>query len=64
MYTTLIKFKDAEDGHLYQIGQDFPFDGREVSQARIKELSSKGNKLKVKIIEEIEKPKKKTKEKE
>lgn len=58
-YKVLAKFKDLQDktAHVYDVGDDFPYDGRVVSKTRITELMGKTNKLKKALIEEI-KPKK------
>ena len=35
---------DSEDGHLYGVGEPFPFDGREIPEERKRELCSSLNK--------------------
>ena len=64
MFEVLRRFKDIEDGHIYEKGDKFPFDSRKIADERIKELSSKNNKLNTKLIVEKvkEKTPKKTKE--
>ena len=37
-------WRDLEDGHLYQKGDAFPHDGRDISKERIAELSGTQNK--------------------
>lgn len=44
MYTALRKWRDLEDNHLYEIGDVYPHDGREISEERIAELSGTQNK--------------------
>lgn len=41
---SLTRWRDLEDGHLYDEGEPYPFDGREIPEVRIKELSSSLNK--------------------
>lgn len=45
MYEIIYKekkyFKDLEDGHLYILGDKFPFDNREINENRLKLLISK-----------------------
>lgn len=60
MYEIIYKekkyFKDLEDGHLYVLGDKFPFDNREIKGDRLKLLISK--KVIKKIVnEKVEKPK-------
>lgn len=60
MYEIIYKekkyFKDLEDGHLYVLGDKFPFDNREIKGDRLKLLLSK--KVIKKIVnEKVEKPK-------
>lgn len=44
MYKSITTWRDLEDNHLYQNGDVFPHDGREVSDERIAELSGTQNK--------------------
>ncbi len=54
MYKVLIRFKDLQDNnHLYLPGDTFPREGLEVSESRIKQLSSTNNRRGVAAIEEI-----------
>ena len=43
-YKALCRFRDLEDGHLYDAGDEFPHDGRGIDPARIAELSGSLNK--------------------
>lgn len=64
MYRATRYFIDLKDGgHVYQQGDAFPFDGKEISPERLSELSSAVNRLGVPLIEKVEekKPKKKAK---
>ena len=55
MYIVVNKFKDLEDNdYLYKIGNVYPHEKREVSEERIKELSTKNNKLKKVLIKEVD----------
>lgn len=51
MYIVKEKFRDLTDNHIYEKYDKFPFDDRKVSEKRIKELTSKKNKLKKTLIE-------------
>lgn len=54
MYKVIKYFTDLQDdNHAYNPGDKFPRDGVEVSEARIKELSSDKNKRKMPLIEEV-----------
>ena len=44
MYESITTWRDLEDNHLYRTGEKFPHDGREISEARIAELSGTQNK--------------------
>lgn len=59
MYRVRESFIDLQDGkHLYSVGDAFPRQGLKVSESRIVELSGKGNKRGIVLIEEIkDKPK-------
>jgi len=62
MYEIIYKekkyFKDLEDGHLYVLGDKFPFDNREIKGDRLKLLISK--KVIKKVVTEKPKETKKT----
>lgn len=52
MYKVIEKFADAKDyGHIYEVGDIYPREGRVESPERIEELSSKKNRLKTPLIE-------------
>lgn len=54
-YEVIVAFKDLQDtGHRYSVGDTFPREGVEVSQGRIKELSSNRNLRKTPLIKEVE----------
>ncbi len=54
-YKVIYPFKDLEDNnYIYKINDKFPFDDKEISKKRIKELSSTKNKIGKRLIEEIE----------
>lgn len=72
MFKVIKLFTDLQDeNHRYEVGDEFPREGLEVSLARLKELSSKNNKQGTPLIEEVreelkeevKKPKKKTSKK-
>lgn len=48
------KFRDLTDNHVYKKDDVFPFDGREVDENRIKELSTKKNKIGKVLIVKVE----------
>ena len=53
---------DLQDGHEYREGDEFPFDGREIEEKRLNELSTEDNLIQepvIRIVEVEEKPKKK-----
>lgn len=55
VYRVIYPFKDLEDNnHIYKIDDKFPYDDKEVSKKRIKELSSTKNKIGKRLIKEIE----------
>ena len=55
MYIVVNKFKDLEDNdYLYDVGKVYPHEKKDVSEDRIKELSSKKNKLKKVLIKEVD----------
>ena len=50
-YKVIYPFKDLEDnGHIYKIDDKFPFDDKEISKKRMKELSSTKNKIGKKVL--------------
>lgn len=56
-YESIARWRDLEDGHLYQVGDPFPHDGRGISKERIAELISTQNKAGFAVIKAVEKPK-------
>ena len=62
MYISIKRWRDLEDGHLYDPGDPFPHDQRELPQERIDMLMSPQNKAGFAVIEAVsekveEKPK-------
>lgn len=53
MYKALIQFRDLEDMHLYNPGDVFPHDNREVPQERINALVSGQNRANRALIVEV-----------
>ena len=54
MYRVIVGFTDLKDeGHQYQIGDPFPFDGKKISRERIKELTTDKNLIGKPLIERI-----------
>ena len=49
-------WRDLEDGHLYQPGDDFPHDGRVITKERIAELAGTQNKAGFALIKADEAP--------
>lgn len=49
-YKSLAKWRDLTDKHLYQPGDTFPFDGREIPAERIAELMDSGNRAGIAVI--------------
>jgi len=75
MCKAIIAFRDIEDGHIYQPGDVFPHDGREISPERLNSLLSGKNRLSKPVIEQdninipeepetVQKPVKRRKKKE
>lgn len=59
MYRVMVQFADFQDGnYVYNAGDSFPRDGHTVSADRIRELSTKENKLGIPLIEAAPKRKK------
>lgn len=55
MYIVVNKFKDLEDNeYLYDIGKVYPHKKKNISEERIKELTTKKNKLKKVLIKEVD----------
>ncbi len=53
MYRVITTFRDLEDGHLYQAGDPFPHDGREIRKERLESLISGKNQAGLKLVEQI-----------
>ena len=51
MYISTTLWRDLTDGHLYHEGDHFPFDGREIPEARLKELESGRNRAGLRLIQ-------------
>jgi hypothetical protein len=56
MYISTATWRDLEDGHPYRTGDPFPYDGRDVSEDRISELTSPQNKAGFAVIKAIADP--------
>ena len=53
---SIARFVDLEDGHLYNPGDPFPYDGRELPAERIAELCGTQNKAGFALIKVVETP--------
>ena len=53
---SIARWRDLEDGHLYNPGDAFPHDGREISEERYAELSDTRNKAGFALIKATEAP--------
>ena len=53
MYKVICQFRDLSDGHLYNVGDVFPHDGRGIDPSRIAELSGTANKARIRLIEAV-----------
>lgn len=62
-YTVINRFRDA-DGHVYEVGETYPLDGLESTEARLEELSKVHPKYKRVFIEQAEEQKSLTEEEE
>lgn len=55
MYKVIKYFTDLQDNsHAYHVGDSFPHNGMEVSEERLKELSTTKNKRGIPLIEKVE----------
>lgn len=54
MYKSIVRWRDLEDKHLYEAGDAFPHDGREISEDRIAELSGTQNKAGFALIQAVD----------
>ena len=67
MYKVIEYFEDLQDGmHAYNVGDEYPRKGFEVTDKRIEELAKTQNRRKIPLIKKVEekskKPKKAVKE--
>lgn len=53
MYKSIFRWRDLEDNHLYAEGDEYPHDGRAVSEERIAELMSTHNKAGYALIKAV-----------
>lgn len=57
MYKVIKFFRDLKDnGHVYKVGDIFPYDGKEIPEARIAELSGSNNRQGTPLIELVPEP--------
>ena len=57
MYKVIVKFADLEDnGHIYNVGDEYPREGLDPTVERIAFLASNANKLNTPVIEIIPEP--------
>lgn len=56
MYKSLITWRDLTDKHLYHEGDEFPFDGRDVSEERINQLTGSHNLAEIAVIKRVDDP--------
>ena len=56
MYISKIQWRDLEDGHLYNAGEPFPHDGREIPAERIETLTGTQNKAGFAVIQAVDEP--------
>lgn len=53
MYRVIVRFTDNEDGHVYNIGDEYPRKGFQPSESRVRKLSTTANKRGIALIEEV-----------
>ena len=53
-YFSTVEWRDNSDGHLYREGEQFPFDGREISAERLNELESGRNRAGLRLIRAVD----------
>lgn len=53
---SIARWVDLEDGHLYNPGDPFPYDERDISDERITELAGTQNKAGFALIQVVETP--------
>lgn len=52
-YKVVRRFKELkQDGHIYEVGDEYPVEGKKVTKARLEELSTTKNKYNQVFIEE------------
>lgn len=62
MHRVVKDFEDLQDNrHAYKVGDEYPRKGLKVADERIMELATNRNRRRVPLIEEAERPKRKTK---
>lgn len=55
MYKAIVFFKDLQDDkHEYNVGDEFPREGKKVTKKRIAELASDKNRRGIPLIEKVE----------
>lgn len=54
MYKALRQWRDLEDSHIYNAGDAYPHDGREIDPARLAALSTGANKAHMRLIEAVQ----------
>ena len=55
MYRAVCEWRDLTNGHLYNAGEEYPFDGKEVSEARLMALLNGANLANKPLIERVDK---------
>lgn len=54
MYKVVRRFKELKhDGHIYEVGDQYPKEGKKATKARLEELSTTKNKYQEIYIEEV-----------
>lgn len=53
MYVSLCEWRDLQDGHLYQAGEPFPHDGRQIAAERIEMLINGKNRASKPLVKEV-----------
>ena len=62
MYKVIEYFEDLQDGmHAYNVGDEYPRNGVETTDERIKELATSQNRRKIPLIKKVEEKQKKPK---
>ncbi len=54
MYKVIERFRDLTDGHLYEAGDSYPYDGRQIPAVRIHALESGQNGACKALIERVD----------